>query len=126
MNLYLCSQEERAAAALLLNAVNTVPWKLTDNFLSAMTENENAHLTIDGPADPTGRGRGYSYTRMFRRVRPIIPYFHPFFHSGAASILWLAISDQDKLSYIGFYVFLRTRLALAQESLTLRISQSAP
>ena len=45
------------------------PWLLSDNFVSSMVD-KKGHLALVGPGDPTGKGRGFSFTKDPRRVSP--------------------------------------------------------
>ena len=56
------------ALAELDLAVQTAPWALTDNFVSAVREGRGA-LALTGPGDPTARGQGFSYMRENIKVR---------------------------------------------------------
>jgi Protein of unknown function (DUF3591) len=60
--------------AALEVAVHSSPWALTDNYISAIREG-GGQLALTGLGDPTGRGRGYSFSRDLRRVRC---HFRPF------------------------------------------------
>ena len=44
------------------------PWLLSDNFVSSMVD-KKGHMALVGPGDPTGKGRGFSFTKDPRRVR---------------------------------------------------------
>lgn len=57
---------ERAASQLQL-LVQSTPWALTDNFVSAIRENRGS-LALIGPGDPTARGDGFSYMKESVRV----------------------------------------------------------
>ena len=56
-----------AAAAELRLAVQTTPWVLTDNFVSATREGRGA-LALTGPGDPTARGQGFSFMKETAKV----------------------------------------------------------
>lgn len=43
------------------------PWLLSDNFVSSMVD-KKGHMALVGPGDPTGKGRGFSFTKDPRRV----------------------------------------------------------
>ena len=55
------------AAAELRLAVQTTPWVLTDNFVSATREGRGA-LALTGPGDPTARGQGFSFMKETAKV----------------------------------------------------------
>jgi hypothetical protein len=66
----LCSgaQALEAAFGALEAAVGTMPWALSDNFVSALREGRG-RLALSGPGDPTARGFGFSYMRDERKAR---------------------------------------------------------
>ena len=43
------------------------PWNTTHHFVNAMKG--KYQLSVSGPADPTGCGEGFSYTRLNTKVR---------------------------------------------------------
>ncbi|KAK9820491.1 hypothetical protein WJX72_010852 [[Myrmecia] bisecta] len=55
----------KAVAALELAARGT-SWTLTDNFISCIMEQRGA-LALQGPGDPSGRGRGVSFMKEARK-----------------------------------------------------------
>ena len=57
-----------AAAAAVEAATVTAPWATTDAFVGVLREGGRGALAITGVADPTGRGRGYSFVRDLRRA----------------------------------------------------------
>ena len=64
----LCStQDVRRALKALEQAVQSSPWLLSDNFVTSMVD-KKGHLALVGPGDPTGKGRGFSFTKDPRRV----------------------------------------------------------
>ena len=46
--------------------IRAAPWNTTHSFINAMRG--KYQLSVNGPADPTGCGEGFSYTRMNTRV----------------------------------------------------------
>lgn len=46
--------------------VRAAPWNTTHHFINAMKG--KYQLSVTGPADPTGCGEGFSYTRLNTRV----------------------------------------------------------
>ena len=60
-------QDVRRALKALEQAVQSSPWLLSDNFVSSMVD-KKGHLALVGPGDPTGKGRGFSFTKDPRRV----------------------------------------------------------
>ena len=61
------AQDVRKALKALEQAVQSSPWLLSDNFVSSMVD-KKGHLALVGPGDPTGKGRGFSFTKDPRRV----------------------------------------------------------
>lgn len=61
-------QEVRKAVSALEHAVQSSPWALTENYVSAVLE-KRGHLALVGAGDPSGRGRAFSFTKDPRRVR---------------------------------------------------------
>lgn len=51
-----------------LPQVRAAPWNTTHHFINAMKG--KYQLSVSGPADPTGCGEGFSYTRLNTRVWP--------------------------------------------------------
>ena len=62
-----------AAAAVVEYVVTTTPWGLTDAFCGVMQDGERGSLALTGLAEPTGRGRGFSYARDMRRAVVELP-----------------------------------------------------
>ena len=60
-------QEHAAVIHELESAVQSAPWVLTDNFISAMREGRGA-LALTGAGDPTARGEGFSYFKEAPKV----------------------------------------------------------
>ena len=46
--------------------IRAAPWNTTHHFINAMKG--KYQLSVNGPADPTGCGEGFSYTRLNTRV----------------------------------------------------------
>lgn len=63
-------QEKQAAAKQLDLAIRSTPWALTHNYIHNERETKGVQVEFAGPGDPTGRGRGFSFVRDIRRVRP--------------------------------------------------------
>lgn len=57
--------ETRSAVKTVEHAVQSAPWNLTDTFVTAFREGR-AIMQLQGPADPTARGLGYSFVRDIR------------------------------------------------------------
>ena len=57
--------ETQRAALFVIRAGQALPWELADAFVAHFAE-QRANLRLGGPADPTGRGFGYSFTRDVR------------------------------------------------------------
>ena len=62
-----------AAAAVVEYVVTTTPWGLTDAFCGIMRDGERGSLALTGLAEPSGRGRGFSYARDMRRAVVELP-----------------------------------------------------
>ena len=69
-------QEKQAAGKQLDLAIKTTPWALTDNYVSRERENRGSQVAFAGPGDPTGKGRGFSFVKDTRRVRPLRHALH--------------------------------------------------
>ena len=91
-------QEKQAAGKQLDLAIKTTPWALTDNYVSRERENRGSQVAFAGPGDPTGKGRGFSFVKDTRRVRPVSHALHSnltatehcYFHSLPVTLrLWL-------------------------------------
>ena len=63
----------RKALKALEQAVQSSPWLLSDNFVSSMVD-KKGHMALVGPGDPTGKGRGFSFTKDPRRVSLRVPF----------------------------------------------------
>lgn len=61
------TQEVKKAVNALEHAVQSSPWALTENYISAVLE-KRGHLALVGAGDPSGRGRAFSFTKDPRRV----------------------------------------------------------
>lgn len=71
----LAAQDVKKAVSALEHAVQSSPWSLTENYVSAVLEKKVVgSLALVGAGDPSGRGRGYSFTKDPRRVRPSTPH----------------------------------------------------
>ncbi len=53
-----------------LPQIRSAPWNTTHHFINAMKG--KYQLSVNGPADPTGCGEGFSYTRLNPRVSDYI------------------------------------------------------
>ena len=51
---------------LFHSQVRAAPWNTTHHFINAMKG--KYQLSVSGPADPTGCGEGFSYTRLNPKV----------------------------------------------------------
>ena len=51
--------------------MRAAPWNTTHHFINAMKG--KYQLSVCGPADPTGCGEGFSYTRLSTRVSVPLP-----------------------------------------------------
>lgn len=65
--------------ALVESAGQGAPWAATDAYVSTVREGRGS-LALTGAGDPTGRGRGYSFTRDIRRVNFLLTSMCSFFH----------------------------------------------
>lgn len=63
------SQDVKHAVSVVEVAAQGAPWAATGAYVDAVREGRGS-LALTGAGDPTGRGRGYSYTRDIRRVGP--------------------------------------------------------
>ena len=63
------SQDVKHAVSVVEVAAQGAPWAATGAYVDAVREGRSS-LALTGAGDPTGRGRGYSYTRDIRRVGP--------------------------------------------------------
>jgi transcription initiation factor TFIID subunit 1 len=68
MSCHCHPQEMDRAFEALETAIQSTPWGLSENFVSAMREGRG-RLLLSGPGDPTGHGLGFSYFRDDRKVR---------------------------------------------------------
>jgi hypothetical protein len=66
------TQDVRKALKALEQAVQSSPWLLSDNFVTSMVD-KKGHMALVGPGDPTGKGRGFSFTKDPRRVLHELP-----------------------------------------------------
>jgi Protein of unknown function (DUF3591) len=60
-------QDVKQAVSVVEVAAQGAPWASTGAYVDAVREGRGS-LALTGAGDPTGRGRGYSYTRDIRRV----------------------------------------------------------
>ena len=68
----------KKAISAVEHAVQSSPWSLTENYVSAVLEKKVAgSLALVGAGDPSGRGRGYSFTKDPRRVHISLPWILP-------------------------------------------------
>ena len=65
--MYLFSHDLILCLFLLFHSqVRAAPWNTTHHFINAMKG--KYQLSVSGPADPTGCGEGFSYTRLNPKV----------------------------------------------------------
>lgn len=65
---FMCApQDVKQAVSVVEVAAQGAPWAATGAYVDAVREGRGS-LALTGAGDPTGRGRGYSYTRDIRRV----------------------------------------------------------
>lgn len=85
-------QDVKKAISAVEHAVQSSPWSLTENYVSAVLEKKVAgSLALVGAGDPSGRGRGYSFTKDPRRVRIFLPWILP---------AYIPRSDKRKQSFV--------------------------
>lgn len=71
-----CQQDVKKAVSMVEVAAQGAPWAATDAYVGALREGRGS-LALTGAGDPTGRGRGYSYTRDIRRVSATVAPLQP-------------------------------------------------
>ncbi|CAI8041551.1 Transcription initiation factor TFIID subunit 1 [Geodia barretti] len=64
-SLFTVEEEEEDSSQKIDDEVRAAPWNTTHHFINAMKG--KYQLSITGPADPTGCGEGFSYTRLNTR-----------------------------------------------------------
>ena len=62
---------------LFSSKVRAAPWNTTHHFINAMKG--KYQLSVSGPADPTGCGEGFSYTRLNPKVCQYYMHFNIIF-----------------------------------------------
>jgi transcription initiation factor TFIID subunit 1 len=63
--LFTVEEEEEDSSQKIDDEVRAAPWNTTHHFINAMKG--KYQLSVSGPADPTGCGEGFSYTRLNTR-----------------------------------------------------------